>query len=186
MDNESAQQRPPGWRLAIIVADSLVAHLGQPGDGWNFGELTADAGATSWHMSAGELIDVMGCFRRQGTIMSTAAAQNTVDGGFGIDLTRAEPHLLPAAQPAPSALLANSQIGVPAQFFRHVVTNIDLGNIAPEITIGGWIARHSLTARQYPAWRQRENLAYQRHRPYRGSRLRTRLVGRPVVRPAVA
>jgi hypothetical protein len=35
------------------------------------------------------------------------------------------------------------------QFFRDLVTNIYLDNIAPEIAVGGWVARHGLTAEQY-------------------------------------
>ena len=46
-------------------------------------------------------------------------------------------------------VLANSPIGNPGQFFRDVVTNLYLNNIAPEFTVGTWIARHNLTSEQY-------------------------------------
>ena len=46
-------------------------------------------------------------------------------------------------------VFANSPIGNPGQFFRDVVTNIYLDNIIPEIPVGGWIARHGLTAEKY-------------------------------------
>ena len=46
-------------------------------------------------------------------------------------------------------MLANSPIGNPGKFFRDVVTNLYLNNIAPEFTVGGWIARHNLTSQQY-------------------------------------
>jgi len=47
------------------------------------------------------------------------------------------------------AVLANSPIGNPGEFFRDVVTNLYLDHIAPEIGAGGWIARHGLSAQQY-------------------------------------
>jgi hypothetical protein len=37
-------------------------------------------------MSVDDLLDVMGCFRRQGAIMSPGAAQTMLDDSFGIDL----------------------------------------------------------------------------------------------------
>ena len=112
----------------------------------------------------------MGCFRRQGTIMSPAAAQTMLDAGFGIDLIESTnlgtlynknglwqsgasqteqslAYFLPRDMEL--VVLANSPIGSPGQFFRDVVTNIYLDNIAPEIPVGGWIARHGLTAEQY-------------------------------------
>ena len=142
----------------------------QPGAGWNSGDLTADSGGTSWHMSVDDLLNVMGCFRRQGTIMSPAAAQTMLDNGFGIDLIESTnlgtlynknglwqsgagqteqslAYFLPRDMEL--VVLANSPIGNPGQFFRDVVTNIYLDNIAPEIPVGGWIARHGLTAEQY-------------------------------------
>src|SRR5258708_17193881 len=61
------------------------------GAGWNSGDLTADAGGTSWHMSVNELLDVMGCFRRQRSIMSPAAAQKMLDDGLGIDVIESTP-----------------------------------------------------------------------------------------------
>ncbi len=186
--------RDQDWDYATIAAYSneLAQHLFQPagvvgpslthpdpdalayafpvGAGWNSGDLTADCGGTSWHMSANDLLDVMGCFRRQGAILPPAAAQNMLDAGFGIDL------ILPtslgtlynknglwqsgASQTEQSlayflpndmelVVLANSPIGAAAQFFRDVVTNIYLANIGPEIAVGGWVARHNMTADQY-------------------------------------
>src|SRR5258708_5068053 len=46
-------------------------------------------------------------------------------------------------------VLANSPIGADDKFFRDLVTGIYLNNISQEIPIGGWIARHNLTAEQY-------------------------------------
>jgi len=140
------------------------------GTGWNSGDLTTDAGGTSWHMSVNELLDVMGCFRRQGSIMSPAAAQKMLDDGFGIDVIESTPlgtlynkngrwtsgakqteqslaYFLPRDMEL--VVLANSPIGVDDKFFRDLVTGIYLNNISQEIPIGGWIARHNLTAEQY-------------------------------------
>jgi Bacterial tandem repeat domain 1/Beta-lactamase len=147
-----------------------LAYSFPPGAGWNSGDLTTESGGAGWHMSVDDLLDVMGCFRRQGAIMSPAAAQSMLDAGFGIDLI--EPtnlgtlynknglwqsgvgqteqslsYFLPRDMEL--VVLANSPIGSPGQFFRDVVTNIYLDNIAPEIPIGGWVARHGLTTEQY-------------------------------------
>ncbi len=150
-------------------ADAL-AYAFPPGAAWNSGDLTADSGGTSWHMSVDDLLDVMGCFRRQGAIMSPAAAQNVLDAGFGVDLIESTnlgtlynkngwwgagsgqveqslAYFLPRDMEL--VVLANSPIGAQGLFFRDVVTNIYLDNIAPEIPVGGWVARHGLTAEQY-------------------------------------
>ena len=147
-----------------------LAYNFPPGAGWNSGDLTADSGGTSWHMSVNDLLDVMGCFRRQGTIMSPAAAQTMLDNSFGIDLINSTnlgtlynknglwqsgagqteqslAYFLPRDMEL--VVLANSPIGNPGQFFRDVVTNIYLDNISPEIPVGGWIARHGLTSQHY-------------------------------------
>ena len=147
-----------------------LAYAFPVGAGWNSGDLTADAGGTSWHMSVDQLLAVMGCFRRQGSIMSPAAAQKMLDDGFGIDVIESTPlgtlynkngrwssgakqteqslaYFLPRDMEL--VVLANSPIGIADTFFRDLVTGIYLDNIAPEIPIGGWIARHNLTAEQY-------------------------------------
>lgn len=140
------------------------------GAGWNSGDLTSESGGAGWHMSVEDLLKVMGCFRRQGTIMSAAAAQTMLDHSFGIDLTQDTPlgklynknglwqsgagqveqslvYFLPRDMEL--VVLANSPIGNPGQFFRDVVTQIYVDHIAPEIGVGGWIARHGLTSEQY-------------------------------------
>jgi CubicO group peptidase (beta-lactamase class C family) len=147
-----------------------LAYAFPTGAGWNSGDLTADCGGAGWHMSVDDLLDVMGCFRRKGTIMSATAAQTMLDDGFGIDLIESTPlgtlynknglwgsgggqveqsltYFLPRDMEL--VVLANSPIGTPAQFFRDVVTNIYLDNIGPEIPVGGWIARHGMNATQY-------------------------------------
>lgn len=151
-------------------APDALAYAFPVGAGWNSGDLTTDCGGASWHMSVDELLDVMGCFRRAGTIMSPTAAQAMLDDGFGIDVIESTnlgtlynknglwqsgseqteqslAYFLPRDMEL--VVLANSPIGASGQFFRDVVTNIYLDNIAPEIQVGGWIARHNLTAEQY-------------------------------------
>jgi hypothetical protein len=158
-----------GPTLTHPTPDAL-AYAFPVGSGWNSGDLTTDCGGTSWHMSVDELLDVMGCFRRAGTIMSPAAAQTMLDDSFGIDVIESTnlgtlynknglwqsgasqteqslAYFLPRDMEL--VVLANSPIGPSSQFFRDVVTNIYLDNIAPEIQVGGWIARHNLTAEQY-------------------------------------
>jgi hypothetical protein len=147
-----------------------LAYTFPAGAGWNSGDLTTESGGAGWHMSVDDLLKVMGCFRRQGTIMSAAAAQTMLDDGFGIDLTESTPlgtlynknglwqsgsgqveqslvYFLPRDMEL--VVLANSPIGTPGQFFRDVVTQIYVDHIAPEIGVGGWIARHGLTSQHY-------------------------------------
>src|SRR4029077_12707043 len=147
-----------------------LAYAFPPRGGWNSGDLTSASGGTSWHMSVNDLLDVMGCFRRNGTIMSPPAAQAMLDVSFGIDLIESTnlgtlynknglwqsgasqteqslAYFLPRDMEL--VVLANSPIGKTGQFFRDVVTNIYLDNITPEISVGGWIARHNLTGEKY-------------------------------------
>src|SRR5215472_2123106 len=118
--------------------------------GWNSGNLESVSGGAGWHLSVDELLDVMGAFRRKGTIMSPAKAQEMLDNGFGIDLVgistpagklynknglwhngaRTEQSLayfLP--EDMELVVLANSPIGNPGKFFRDVVTQIYVDNI---------------------------------------------------------
>ncbi|HEX2657974.1 MAG TPA: serine hydrolase domain-containing protein, partial [Polyangia bacterium] len=62
-----------------------LAYAFAPAAGWNSGDLSTESGGAGWHMSVNELLDVMSCFRRQGTILSPTAAQTMLDCGFGID-----------------------------------------------------------------------------------------------------
>ncbi|HEX4021068.1 MAG TPA: serine hydrolase domain-containing protein [Acidobacteriaceae bacterium] len=55
--------------------------------GYNDGDLTYLTGAGGWHMSANQFLNVMGTFRRGGSILSTQQAQTMLDNGFGIDWT---------------------------------------------------------------------------------------------------
>jgi hypothetical protein len=147
-----------------------LAYAFPVGAAWNSGDLTADSGGTAWHMSVNDSLDVMGCFRRAGTIMSPADAQGMLDNSFGIDLTQSTSlgtlynksgfwqgtdhqaeqsltYFLPRDMEL--VALTNSLVGEPPQGFQELVTKIYLDNIGPEIPIGGWVARHGLTADKY-------------------------------------
>lgn len=65
--------------------DALAYNFPVSGKGWNSGDLATMAGGAAWHMSVDELLDVMGTFRRSGTIMSLADAQTLLNDSFGID-----------------------------------------------------------------------------------------------------
>jgi acylphosphatase len=121
-----------------------------PGAGWDSGDLTSNSGGDGWHTSVEELLDVMGCFRRQGSIMSPAAAQTMLDNGFGIDLIESTPlgtlyykwglwateamqteqclaYFLPRDMEL--VVFANSPIGAAGMKFPDLVTRIYLNNI---------------------------------------------------------
>jgi CubicO group peptidase (beta-lactamase class C family) len=121
--------------------------------GWNSGDLGSVCGGAGWHLSVDQLLDVMGTFRRGGTIMSREAAQEMLDNGFGIDLVavptpagklynknglwhdakvnghteQSLAYFLP--EDMELVVLANSPIGNPEKFFRDVVTQIYVDNI---------------------------------------------------------
>ncbi len=158
-----------GPTLTHPDVDALAYNF-PPAGSWNSGDLTANAGGTSWHMSVDDLLNVMGCFRRNGTIMSAANAQAMLDASFGIDqieptnlgklynkngwwgsgngqVEQSLTFFLPRDMEL--VVLANSPIGTEGKFFRDLVTNIYLDNITPEIPVGGWVARHGLTSGQY-------------------------------------
>ena len=130
--------------------DALAYNFPVNGNGWNSGNLASMSGGAGWHASVDDLLNVMGTFRRGGSIMSTTQAQLMLDDSFGIDLTQTTPlgklynknglwqdgsahveqslaYFLP--QEMEMVVLANSPIGAPAQFFRDVVTNVYLANI---------------------------------------------------------
>lgn len=120
--------------------------------GWNSGGLGSVSGGAGWHLSIDQLLDVMGAFRRQGTIMSPSEAQTMLDDGFGIDVIANTPtgklynknglwhdaqtngrteqslaYFLPEGMEL--AVLSNSPIGNPEKFFRGVVTQLYLDHI---------------------------------------------------------
>jgi CubicO group peptidase (beta-lactamase class C family) len=139
-----------GPTLTHPAADAL-AYTFPPGDGWNSGDLSTMSGAAGWHMSVDDMLTVMGSFRRDGTIMSTAHAQQMLDDEFGIDVRTSTPlgilynknggwssgsgqteqslaYFLP--EDMELAVLANSPVGINNQFFRDVISNIYSNSIA--------------------------------------------------------
>jgi len=136
--------------------DALAYSFPVQAAGWNSGDLSTVSGGAGWHMSADDLLKVMGAFRRKGTIMSTTKAQAMLDNGFGIDLVMPTPlgnlynksglwqnaggqveqslaYFLPRDMEL--VMLANSPVDSPAQFFRDVVTNIYVDNIRPRVVL---------------------------------------------------
>ena len=67
------------------AGDALAYNFPVVGPGWNSGDLSTMSGAAGWHMSANDLLDVLGTFRRKGTIMTPEKAQEMLDNGFGVD-----------------------------------------------------------------------------------------------------
>ena len=65
--------------------DALAYNFPVTGNGWNSGDLTYMVGGAGWHMSVNELLQVMGTFRRGGTIVSPYQAQAMLQDGFGIN-----------------------------------------------------------------------------------------------------
>ena len=140
---------------AHAAADALAYQFPVTGGGWNSGDLSTVLGGAGWHISPDELLNVMGTFRRKGTIMTTQQAQTMLDNGFGIDVIQNTPlgkyynkngawangnppgeseeqslaYFLPNEMEL--VVLTNSPVGSPEQFFRTVVTNIYLANIKP-------------------------------------------------------
>ncbi len=106
-------------------------------------------------MSVDDMLDMMGCFRREGKIMSSAAAQDMLDAGFGIDwientdlgtlyikngiwgsdshqMEQSLAYFLPDDMDL--VLLANSPVGNEDLFFHRVVKEIYLKNIESSLT----------------------------------------------------
>ena len=79
---------PSGVTDATLVHepdDALAYNFPVSGAGWNSGDLTTMAGGAGWHMTIDDVLNVMGTFRRAGTIVSQEQAQTMLDSNFGID-----------------------------------------------------------------------------------------------------
>jgi len=134
--------------------DALAYSFPVQAAGWNSGDLRSMSGGAGWHMSPNDMLNVMGTFRRKGTIMSVGAAQAMLDAGFGIDLAMPTPigtlynknglwgnagnqieqslaYFLPRDMEL--VVLANSPLSSPAEYFRDAVTNIYVDNIRPRL-----------------------------------------------------
>lgn len=65
---------------------SALAYSGKnDGQGWDSGDVTSQVGGAGFRMSVNQVLDVMGTFRRKGTIVSPAKAQEALDARLGID-----------------------------------------------------------------------------------------------------
>lgn len=147
--NVLAPSGAAGATLAHAPGCALAYGFPTAGQGWNSGDLKTVSGGAGWHLSINQLLDVMGTFRRKGTIMSVAHAQTVLDSGFGIDVIQKTPagllynkngwwggaggveqslaFYLP--QNMELVVLANSPIGAPAKFFRAVVSDLYLAHL---------------------------------------------------------
>jgi len=119
------------------------------GGGWNSGNLVSMAGGAAWHLSVDELLNVMGTFRRKGTIMPSGKAQTMLDNGFGVDVVSNTPagmlynkngkwtnngrteqslaYFLPEGMEL--VVYANSPITASDTFFRTIVSDLYLANL---------------------------------------------------------
>jgi CubicO group peptidase (beta-lactamase class C family) len=118
--------------------------------GWNSGYLGTVSGAAGWHLSANELLRVMGTFRRKGTILSPTGAQQMLDNSFGIDVIQSTPagtlyskngrwqdgsfrteqavaYFLP--EDMEMTVMVNSLVGVTQKSLSKLVTNLYLANL---------------------------------------------------------
>lgn len=53
--------------------------------GWNSGDVSTQLGGAGFRLSVNEVLDVMGTFRRKGTIVSPAKAKESIEARLGID-----------------------------------------------------------------------------------------------------
>ncbi len=54
--------------------------------GWDSGDLSTMSGGIAWHISTGDLLDVMGALRRGGAILTPAQAEAMLESKFGLDV----------------------------------------------------------------------------------------------------
>lgn len=130
--------------------DALAYNFPVSGAGWDSGDLTTMAGGAGWHMAVDELLEVMGTFRRGGTITSRLQAEAMLEAGFGIDWTVSTPlgayyaknglWMDSAGQTEQAVLfylphdmefvlLVNSPVATPPQFLYSLVADAYTSNI---------------------------------------------------------
>lgn len=79
---------PSGVSNAGAVPTVVGAHaFSNKGDnqGWNSGDVSTQLGGAGFRLSVNEVLDVMGTFRRKGTIVSPAKAKESIEARLGID-----------------------------------------------------------------------------------------------------
>jgi CubicO group peptidase (beta-lactamase class C family) len=139
-----------GGSLVHDAATALAYAFPPTNPGFDSGNLAEMAGGAGWHMTVANVLDVMGAFRRNGTILSPNRAAHMLNNAFGIDLildtpigrlynkngfwldglTRTEQTLayfLPDDMEL--VVFANSPVGPQNTFFRDLVTQIYLDNL---------------------------------------------------------
>lgn len=67
-------------------ADGALAYgFPMAGTGWNSGDRSPDGGGDGWHLSANELVRLMGAYHRGQSVVGNAQADEMLRRGFGID-----------------------------------------------------------------------------------------------------
>ncbi|MGH1346220.1 MAG: serine hydrolase domain-containing protein [Nannocystales bacterium] len=67
------------------AAGDALAYNPAGGSGWDSGDLTTVSGGAGFRMSVSEVLDVMGTFRRSGTIVPTSEVSDFLNKNLGID-----------------------------------------------------------------------------------------------------
>jgi len=67
------------------ASDALAYRFPSSSKGWDSKDLRSVSGGSGFRMTVNEVLDVMGSFRRAGTIVSPVQAQECLDGWLGID-----------------------------------------------------------------------------------------------------
>ena len=93
LGDDPANQAPPALAYRLE---------GDTEPGWNPGNMVESCGCDGWYLSVWELLNVMGRFCRDGSILTPAAAQAMLDNGFGVDPITTNSAPLPAALPTPA------------------------------------------------------------------------------------
>ena len=71
---------------AVPSANGAYAYaLKGDNEGWNSGDVTGQLGGAGFRLSVNEVLNVMGTFRRKGTIVSPAKAKAAIEAKLGID-----------------------------------------------------------------------------------------------------
>lgn len=79
---------PAGVSGAVLAnaPDSARAYAwNDTGEGWDSGILTGESGGAGWHLTADEVLDVVGEFRRGGGIVSPQQAQQIMNLSYGLN-----------------------------------------------------------------------------------------------------
>jgi hypothetical protein len=71
---------------AVPTGSSAIAYSGKTDtSGWNSGNVSTELGGAGFRLSVNDVLNVMGTFRRKGTIVSPQKAKEALDAKLGID-----------------------------------------------------------------------------------------------------